>query len=411
MAWSMKLPKISKPLKWFLAGMILANISGEMIFIFFPVYFTNLGASVTQVGMMFTVASLVPLALQIVGGWLSDTIGRLRTIALGSLGGLLGYIGMALAPTWEWAILALSLEYISGSLVGPSFAAYIAEQSDETERGRTFGLITGIFQIVTVIGPSLGGFIAGRLGFRPLMAAGAIIYGLATILRLWMALSARFAHPQSGGVIHLASLKTNIAMIAGMITAGGVFTWIFITDGIVDISQRLSSNLLSLFMTQVGGLTVEQIGGLTSLMGISIMGAMFTAGYLSDRMGERVTIAAGFGLMGAGILTFVISPSLAGFTLSSILFGAGRGTVSPAYSALVSKVVPERQRGIAYGLVETSLGVFSLPAPWAGSQLWRAFSPRVPFLITAGAALLSIIPVWFKFKTSPNPGSVAEVNP
>jgi len=120
--------------------MILANIAGEMVWIFYPVYFASLGASVPQIGLMFTIASIVPLLLQILGGWLSDTIGRLRVIALGSVGGFLGYIVMVVAPGRHWALLALSLEYISGSLVDPSFGAYIAEQSLEENRGRTFGL-------------------------------------------------------------------------------------------------------------------------------------------------------------------------------------------------------------------------------------------------------------------------------
>lgn len=65
--------------------------------------------------------------------------------------------------------------------------------------------------------------------------------------------------------------------------------------------------------------------------------------------------------------------------------------------ALVSKAVPERLRGIAFGLFQTSLGVISLPAPWLGAQLWARVSPRLPFAITAAAALLAVVPAYFKF--------------
>jgi hypothetical protein len=49
-------------------------------------------------------------------------------------------------------------------------------------------------------------------------------------------------------------------------------------------------------------------------------------------------------------------------------------------------------------LFSTSLGVISLPAPWIGAQLWDRVSPQFPFTITAIALLLSIIPIWLKFK-------------
>jgi MFS family permease len=72
--------------------------------------------------------------------------------------------------------------------------------------------------------------------------------------------------------------------------------------------------------------------------------------------------------------------------------------MSPAYSSLISKAIPEKLRGTAFGLFQTSLGLVSLPAPAIGAQLWQRFGPRFPFTLTAWISLLAIFPVWFKFK-------------
>jgi hypothetical protein len=72
--------------------------------------------------------------------------------------------------------------------------------------------------------------------------------------------------------------------------------------------------------------------------------------------------------------------------------------MSPAYSTLVSKLVPENMRGMAYGLFQSSIGLFSLPAPWLAAQLWTNINPRLPFAISGAAVLLIIVPVWIKFK-------------
>jgi hypothetical protein len=53
-------------------------------------------------------------------------------------------------------------------------------------------------------------------------------------------------------------------------------------------------------------------------------------------------------------------------------------------------------RGLTYGLVATSLGIFSLPAPWIGSQVWKVVSPQAPFLMSVVVAAVVIIPAWFK---------------
>jgi len=53
---------------------------------------------------------------------------------------------------------------------------------------------------------------------------------------------------------------------------------------------------------------------------------------------------------------------------------------------------------MAFGLFSTSLGIFSLPAPWIGAQMWDRVGPTFPFTVTAIVLLLSVIPIWIKFK-------------
>src|SRR5512143_1081876 len=108
----------------FLFAMILANIGGNMYGPLMSLYIKNLGASVEQIGLFFTLSQIIPLALQILGGWISDTLGRLRAIAFGSVVGVFTYVALIAAPTWQWLLLATALSAVAGSLVGPSFEAF-----------------------------------------------------------------------------------------------------------------------------------------------------------------------------------------------------------------------------------------------------------------------------------------------
>jgi len=388
---------LNTTLRWFLLAMILANVGSEMVFALLALYLAELGASVGQIGLTFTVAALVPLALQIFGGWLSDSIGRLRTIAIGSVAASFGYVLLPLAPSWKWALLALCLEYIAGSMVGPSFGAFIADQSAEENRGRVFGLTKGLFLTVAVIGPLLGGFLAQRFGFRPMLLTAAVLYVSASALRVWMATTARFARGVATERPTWRSLRAGMGGMIGMLAAGGVLTWVLLTDGVRDVAFGLSGELQPLYLAQIGHLDVQQIGWLRALLGAAMIAATFLAGWLSDRSGERRVIAGGFFLQFLSLVVFLRATDVLGFAASAIIFGLGVGTMIPAYDALISKVVPEKRRGIAFGLFGTSLGVISLPAPWIGAQLWERFSPRLPFALTAVAALLSVIPAWTKF--------------
>lgn len=385
-------------LRWFLLGMILANIAGQMVYSLLSVYLVELGASVGQVGLVFTVAALVPTALQIFGGWLSDTIGRLRAIALGSSIALFGYLLFYLSPSWEWIMLGLCIEYVSGAMVGPSFAAYIAEQSENSSLGRVFGLSTSLYMIVTVIGPALAGFLAYRFGFGWMLLTALIFYAAATGLRLWMALAKRFASRRAAEKPTWISLKTQLGAMFALLVAGGILTWIWVTDAVGDTAFNMISQLYPIFLSEVGGLNVEQIGLVNASMGVAMILSSYAAGWLSDRLGERLVIVQAFLIEGIGIFVLLQANGYPAFLAAMFVFGFGTGSLIPAYNSLISKVVPEEKRGLAFGLFGTSLGLLSLPFPWIGAQLWEHFSPWAPFWITFAACLISIPIAWFKFR-------------
>jgi DHA1 family multidrug resistance protein-like MFS transporter len=160
-----KKPLLSGLLILFLTAMVFANIGGNMYGPLMPLYLKDLNASITQIGLFFTLSQIVPLALQILGGWVSDTLGRLRAIAIGSVFGVLGFIPLILADSWHWLLLAVAIGAVARALVGPSFDAFIAEHSTEENRGKVFGISQAIFMIVSVLGPPLGGWLAGTYGF------------------------------------------------------------------------------------------------------------------------------------------------------------------------------------------------------------------------------------------------------
>lgn len=394
-----KEPIISPILRWFMFAMILANTAAAMYPILLPIYLTDLGASVQQVGLVFTATSLVSLLLQIFGGWVSDSIGRLKSIAIGSVGGVIGFLSLALAPTWQWMLVAMAVAVFPGALVGPSFGAFIAENSAEENRGKVYGITGTIFQITGVIGPALGGLLMGRFGFRPMMFAVVGLYGVAAILRIWMATTMKEeANATRSNDLSMASFKTSIKKMWMLIVGGGILTWILITDGVRDVAFRLSGELQPLYLEQIGSLTIEQIGLLGSIFAIATMLTPMLSGKLVDKFEERVPIVIGFLFVFGGFAVFLNVQTFVGFVIAWVVFGLGVGMLNPAYQSLISKVVPQNMLGVFQGVFYSSIGLVSLPAPYIGAYLWDHFNPKLPFQITAVVALISIVPIWFKFR-------------
>jgi MFS family permease len=391
-------PLLNKMMLLFMFAMVLANTGGNMYGPLLPLYLKSLNASVVQVGLFFILSQIVPLALQILGGWISDTLGRLRSIALGSMAGVLSYVGLILAPTWQWVLVGEGFGSVTRSLVGPSFGAFIAEQSTEENRARVYGVTETMFMIVAVIGPPMGGWLADNYGFKFMLICAGILYAIATVIRIAMARVAakgKEANPQK---LSLVSLRTNLGVMVGMILAGGLITWIMFTDGVRDVAFSLSFTLMPIYLQDIGGMSIQQVGWLSSVFGIAMMAITIPAGWLADKKGERLGIALGFLLQSLALFVFLRVFTFWGYAFAWVLLGLGVGMMSPAYQSLLSKAVPEKMRGTAFGLFSTSLGLVSLPAPAIGAQLWERVGPYFPFAVTAWAGLFSILPVWLKFK-------------
>jgi MFS family permease len=249
------------------------------------------------------------------------------------------------------------------------------------------------------------------MGFKGMLLVAAIMYITATIIRVAMARQVSKGAQSEAPRLSFAGLKANLGSILGLILAGGLFTWLLITDGVRDIFFNMSMTFLSVYMQDYAMLTIGQIGLMNSIFGVAMIVVMMPAGWLSDKVGERVNITISFFLIAISIGMIAAVPEASPawvYGLGWVIAGLGVGLATPAYQSLISKAVPQRLRGVAFGLFSTSLGLVSLPAPLIGGFLWENVSPQFPFYLTAVASLLSMIPAWFKFKTS---GDIEEEYP
>lgn len=380
--------------------MALTNFAVTMPFVLIPVYIRELGASIAQLGLFFTISMIFAIPGKVLGGWLSDVVGRLQVILIGSVTGVLTFTAYALAPTWEAALPAAALMAITSSLTIPAFAAYIADITPEPSRGRMFGVSQSVYLAPGVVAPVVGGLLAATISFQFMFGVAAAAFALAAVIfffLLRMAPSLKLSSQQ----VSWESLKSSFAQMWALFVAGGVIASALIIDGVRDIAMTLSFNLIPVYLTEIQGVRLESIGFMETVYGLALLLTLYPAGWLVDRTSERTVIALAL-LAGVGSrLVLVLSADTLGFTLSFALQGIGFGLFAPSGSSLISKAVPQHLRGVAYGLFATSISIFSLPSPWIGSQIWEFFGPRFPFLISVAIGSLLILPAWLKLRLPP----------
>ena len=391
-----KTPLITRQLAIFLSAMFFIEASRSMTTVQVPVYLRELGADIRQIGFFFTVSLIFPFLLRIFGGWVSDSIGRLRAMRIGSITGVLTYVVFAISPSWQVALLAPAMLAVATALTIPSYYAYIADHTAEDTRGRVFGFAETTRTLAWIFSPPLGGLLGQNLGYRAMFVAATLVAAVAAIIFVVLTRARPTAQASLEDGVDLASLRDSLRQMVVLAVSGGLITWILITDGARDSALKISFDLMPVYLTDIAGLTKRELGLLDGVFGIAWVVTSYPAGWLVDKTSERLNIVLGIAVQLLSMLIFVATSSFWGFALSWILLGIGGATLEPAYSSLIAKGVPQKVRGIMYGLVATSLGLLTLPFPWIGGQLWDRLSPKAPFLITVALGSLALIPAWTK---------------
>src|SRR5260221_2986884 len=143
-----------------------------------PFYAERFGASPLQMTLLFAVYSLMSMLAAPVWGRLSDRVGRRPVLMASMAAAALAYFWLGFA-TQLWMVFAARA--FAGICAGNIAAAqaYIADVTPPEKRARGMGMIGAAFGLGFIIGPVIGGVVAGSdLKTADLQTPGLIAAGL-----------------------------------------------------------------------------------------------------------------------------------------------------------------------------------------------------------------------------------------
>ncbi len=131
-----------------------------------PLYAQDLGASGTQLGIIFAAYGISNSVLIPIMGRLSDRRGRKLFLCIG----LASYAIISLGYVWAANVSQLTLvrviQGVAGAMIIPIALAYIGDLSPEGEEGKWMGYANAAFFGGFGIGPLLGGVLTERFGMN-----------------------------------------------------------------------------------------------------------------------------------------------------------------------------------------------------------------------------------------------------
>jgi MFS family permease len=131
-------------------------------------------------GALFTINTLLIVAIEIPLNSATAQWPHRRTLALGALLFALGYGAMSVAHTYAAVVVTVVLWTFGEMSLFPAAAAYVSEIAPDTRSGEYMGLFVMTFNLAFVLGPWLGMRTLARYGDVRLWA-GAFVVGLISV--------------------------------------------------------------------------------------------------------------------------------------------------------------------------------------------------------------------------------------
>ena len=151
--------------------------------------------------------------------------------------------------------------------------------------------------------------------------------------------------------------------------------------------------ILPLFLRERGG-SYAMVGVVVGANLVAQFIAQYPAGRLSDRVGRAPLMIGGLLVAGAAIAAFALPLSIGWLIGLRFIQGLGAAAFRPGARALVADLVPEGERGIAYGWLSGADTAGLIFGPALGGVL-AVFGRAVVFEVTGLAMLLAAVVVAF----------------
>jgi EmrB/QacA subfamily drug resistance transporter len=192
----------------------LAFVDGSVVNVALPAIGHSFDASADELQWTLN-AYLLPLsALLLLGGAAGDHFGRRRLLIAGIALFMLASIACALAPSIDVLLIARGVQGVGAALLMPNSLAILGSSFSGEAKGRAIGTWAAAGAIAGAIGPPLGGWLVGAIGWR------VIFYINVPIAIAAMAMAGRYVEDSAKGAQPLDWWGATLATLAL-----GALTW------------------------------------------------------------------------------------------------------------------------------------------------------------------------------------------
>ncbi len=363
----------------------LTDISSEMIYPLVPIFMNEiLRAPYTAIGFTEAFAEATTALLKVISGVISDRTRRRKPLAV--LGYSLSSFSkplLAISQSWTHVFTIRFADRVGKGIRSAPRDALIADVVDEKNYGKAFGLHRAMDTAGAVLGPLVAFLIIGKFdgssigasGYRTIFILAAVPAILAVIiLSAFIREKEKIPAESKSSILNFSKLDRRYKLF-------------LIVVGIFALGN--SSDVFLILRARNLGVGVGDVLLLYVIFNVAAASLAVPAGKLSDRIGRKPLIVAGYLIFALVYSAFALIESKLWMWPLFIVYGTYYGCTEGVLRAFAADLAPAQSRATAIGSYHTVVGLGVLPAGIIAGLLWDNFGPAWPFIYGASTAVLS----------------------
>jgi MFS family permease len=372
---------------WTLVGItFIDRIGGALLYPFFALYITiKFGVGMTQVGVLFAIFSISSFAGQILGGGLTDQMGRKSIMIFSLITTSLSSVLMGLVQSLStFFVLALFVGILTEA-GGPARQAMVADLLPEEKRAQGYGIMRVAFNLSVAIGPAIGGLLV-RSSYLYLFLADAII-SLFTAFLVWRTMPETKPEAQPGDVEE--TVATTFQGY-GVVLRDRIFILFLVAAILTGFVYMNFNTTLGVFLRDQHGIDEVGYGLLISMNAAMVVILQFPITRRIEKYAPMLIMALGAALyaVGFGMYGFVSSVGL--FVLAMVILTIGEMLIAPVSQALVATFAPEAMRGRYMAVFGFSFGIPYAAGPLLAGLIMDNTNPKYLWWAAGIVGMMSV---------------------
>jgi len=378
----------------------LWSISGNMTAPFYALYVLELGGDYAMIGKILGVKALVQIVPMLLGGYLTDKLGRKQILY--TMTYLLSCVALirAFAPDYRFLVIAAILEALFMGLRQPSMSSLLSDSTTPDNRSMGFALWRVGPTLTGVLSPSIFGMIMDRYGLRIAMRWGYIAVFTLGAISAYM--RQRYIKETLDKKEEIAQETNRVTELisdfkATLLSLNRQAANFIALDFIFTLALGLAEPYFVTYATDSLQVSGSQWGLVMSLVTLVYSITMLVVASPSDEKGRVRFVQASMVSWPISYWLFINSGGYLSMMITRLLVTLAAAVGQPAWTALFTDYCPKEHRGRYHALLEISWSILYGGGNYLGGLVYQNMSIRAPFQIAmtlmavGGAASLLIL--------------------